>query len=78
MTFAQKGSIAIAIGILGFTLNLIGFEPNEVQSEKTISSMKSIMSLIPALGVAISFVIIYFYPIDSKKHKELLEQLENK
>ena len=78
MTFAQKGSIAIAIGILGFTLNLIGFEPNEAQSEQTISSMKSIMSLIPALGVAISFVIIYFYPIDSEKHKELLEQLENK
>ncbi|RZO94878.1 MAG: MFS transporter [Gammaproteobacteria bacterium] len=78
MTFAQKGSIAIAIGILGFTLNFIGFEPNEVQSEQTISSMKSIMSLIPALGVAISFVIIYFYPIDSEKHKELLEQLKNK
>ena len=77
MTFAQKGSIALAITILGTTLNLIGFEPNEVQTKETIESMKSIMGLIPAFGVALSFVIIYFYPIDSKKHKELLEKLEN-
>ena len=58
-------------------LNLIGFVPNEVQTKETIESMKSIMGLIPAFGVALSFVIIYFYPIDSKKHKELLEKLEN-
>jgi GPH family glycoside/pentoside/hexuronide:cation symporter len=77
MTFAQKGSIALAITILGTTLNLIGFEPNEIQTKETIESMKSIMGLIPAFGVALSFVIIYFYPIDSKKHKELLEKLEN-
>ena len=40
--------------------------------------MKSIMGIIPAFGVALSFVIIYFYPIDSKKHKELLKKLNNK
>jgi len=40
--------------------------------------MKSIMSLIPTLRVVISFVIIYFYPIDSEKYKELLEKLKNK
>ena len=78
MTFAQKGSIALAISRLGTTLNLIGFEPNEVQSKETIESMKSIMGIIPAFGVALSFVIIYFYPIDSKKHKELLKKLNNK
>ena len=57
---------------------VIGFEPNEVQSKETIESMKSIMGIIPAFGVALSFVIIYFYPIDSKKHKELLKKLNNK
>tara|TARA_Y100000389_G_scaffold48641_1_gene43943 strand:+ start:5041 stop:6396 length:1356 start_codon:yes stop_codon:yes gene_type:complete len=76
MTFAQKGSIAFAIIILGIVLDFIGFQANEVQSEVTISNMKAIMTLIPSIGIALSLVIIYFYPIDAKMHKDLLRQLQ--
>tara|TARA_B100000579_G_C22815068_1_gene847396 strand:- start:74 stop:1429 length:1356 start_codon:yes stop_codon:yes gene_type:complete len=75
MTFAQKGSIAFAIIILGLVLDFIGFQANEVQSATTILNMKAIMTLIPSIGVALSLVIIYFYPIDAKMHKDLLRQL---
>ena len=73
MTFAQKGSIAFAIIILGIVLDFIGFQANEIQSEATIDNMKAIMTLIPAIGVALSLIIIYFYPIDAKMHKDLLQ-----
>ena len=76
MTFAQKGSIAFAIIILGIALDFIGFQANEIQSENTISNMKAIMTIIPSMGIAISLVIIYFYPIDAKMHKDLLRQLQ--
>tara|TARA_B100000965_G_C19556440_1_gene742443 strand:+ start:215 stop:1579 length:1365 start_codon:yes stop_codon:yes gene_type:complete len=76
MTFAQKGSIAFAIIILGLVLDFIGFQANEVQSATTILNMKAIMTLIPSIGVALSLVIIYFYPIDAKMHKDLLKQLQ--
>ena len=76
MTFAQKGSIAFAIIILGVVLDAIGFQANEIQSKNTIEDMKAIMTLVPSIGVAISLIIIYFYPIDAKMHKELLEQLK--
>jgi len=76
MTFAQKGSIAFAIIILGIVLDFIGFQANEVQSDGTISNMKAIMTLIPSIGIALSLVIIYFYPIDAKMHKDLLRQLQ--
>ena len=76
MTFAQKGSIAFAIIILGIVLDFIGFEANQIQTTSTISDMKSIMTLIPALGVGMSLIIIYFYPIDAKMHKELLAKLQ--
>ena len=76
MTFAQKGSIAFAIIILGLVLDFIGFQANEVQSDTTILNMKAIMTLIPSIGVALSLVIIYFYPIDAKMHKDLLRQLQ--
>ena len=76
MTFAQKGSIAFAIIILGIVLDFIGFQANEAQSDGTISNMKAIMTLIPSIGIALSLVIIYFYPIDAKMHKDLLRQLQ--
>ena len=57
MTFAQKGSIAFAIIILGIVLDFIGFQANEIQSENTISNMKAIMTIIPSMGIAISLVI---------------------
>ena len=76
MTFAQKGSIAFAIIILGMVLDLIGFQANEIQSDLTISNMKTIMTLIPCIGITLSLVIIYFYPIDTKMHKDLLEKLQ--
>ena len=76
MTFAQKGSIAFAIIILGLVLDAIGFQANEIQTESTIADMKAIMTLIPIVGIASSLVIIYFYPIDAKMHKELLKHLK--
>ena len=76
MTFAQKGSIAFAIIILGMVLDLIGFQANEIQSDLTISNMKTIMTLIPCIGITLSLVIIYFYPIDKKMHKDLLKKLQ--
>ena len=76
MTFAQKGSIAFAIIILGLVLDAIGFQANEIQTESTIADMKAIMTLIPIVGIASSLIIIYFYPIDAKMHKELLRQLK--
>ena len=76
MTFAQKGSIAIAVLILGWVLDAIGYQANQVMSAATVDNMKIIMTLIPILGISCSLIIIYFYPIDSKMHKDLLRQLK--
>jgi len=75
MTFAQKGAIAFAAVILGIILTKIGFEPNEIQTEQTLESLKNLMSLIPLIGVFISFVLVYFYPIDREFHKKLIDEI---
>ena len=62
--------------VFSIVLSFIGFEANQPQTEETVQSMKTIMTLIPLLGVATSVLIIYQYPIDSRVHKELLESLE--
>lgn len=78
MTFAQKSSIAVAALILGFLLSGIGFEPNQIQSEETISGMKFMMSWIPVCGIIISLVLMYFYPISTKFHGELLQRIKER
>ena len=78
MTFAQKGAIAIAVFILGIALTNIGFEPNQEQSTETIEALKNLMSIIPLVGVFISFVLLYFYPIDKAFHRKLIQDIENR
>ena len=78
MTFAQNSSIAVAALILGFLLSGIGFEPNQIQSEETISGMKFMMSWIPICGIIISLVLMYFYPISTKFHRELLQRIKER
>ena len=78
MTFAQKSSIAVAALFLGFLLSGIGFEPNQIQSKETISGMKFMMSWIPICGIIISLVLMYFYPISTKFHRELLQRIKER
>tara|TARA_B100001029_G_C15063885_1_gene461490 strand:- start:6110 stop:7468 length:1359 start_codon:yes stop_codon:yes gene_type:complete len=78
MTFAQKGAIALAALFLGMALTQIGFEPNEAQSEQTLSKLKFIMTWIPLTGIFLSLVMVYFYPIDKDFHQELLNEIEKR
>ena len=78
MTFAQKGAIAFAAVILGMALTAIGFEPNQVQTQETLDGLKSLMTWIPLAGACISFILVYFYPIDKAFHKKLIQDIEDK
>ena len=75
MTFAQKGAIAFAAILLGMALTQIGFEPNQIQSEETLSGLKFIMTWIPLTGIFISFILVSFYPIDKSFHQKLIHEI---
>ena len=78
MTFAQKGGIAISALILGVLLTNIGFVPNTIQTEETLENLKALMTFIPLSGVVLSFILVYFYPIDSKFHKKLIREINER
>ena len=78
MTFAQKGGIAISALILGVLLTNIGFVPNTIQTEETLENLKTLMTFIPLSGVVLSFILVYFYPIDSKFHKRLIREINER
>ena len=78
MTFAQKGGIAISALILGVLLTNIDFVPNTIQTEETLENLKTLMTFIPLSGVVLSFILVYFYPIDSKFHKKLIREINER
>ena len=78
MTFAQKGGIAISALILGVLLTNIDFVPNTIQTEETLENLKILMTFIPLSGVVLSFILVYFYPIDSKFHKKLIREINER
>ena len=78
MTFAQKGGIAISALILGVLLTNISFVPNTIQTEETLENLKTLMTFIPLSGVVLSFILVYFYPIDSKFHKKLIREINER
>ena len=78
MTFAQKGGIAISALILGVLLTNIGFVPNAIQTEETLENLKTLMTFIPLSGVVLSFMLVYFYPVDSKFHRKLIREINER
>ena len=78
MTFAQKGGIAISALILGVLLTNIGFVPNTIQTEETLENLKTLMTFVPLSGVVLSFMLVYFYPVDSKFHRKLIREINER
>ena len=54
------------------------YKQNQEQSEETLKALKNLMSIIPLIGVCISFALLYFYPIDKNFHEKLIKDIENR
>ena len=74
-TFAQKAAVGINALILGGLLSVIGFEANTVQSDDTLTAMKAIMALIPALGTLLIFWFLRGYRLDRTTHRAIQTSL---
>lgn len=78
VSLAQKIALGIAVGLLGFLLESIGFSANQAQTPETLQSLIYIMTLIPAFGALLSAVIIWFYPLNNQMHSKIVEEIENR
>jgi GPH family glycoside/pentoside/hexuronide:cation symporter len=84
MVFLQKTSIAVAIFLVGRGLSLAGYiTPTEavqapVQPESALASIRLFIGPVPAVILAISLVVVYFYPISRQRHLEAREELASR
>jgi GPH family glycoside/pentoside/hexuronide:cation symporter len=77
-SMSQKFGWAIGTAVTGWLLAFFGFEANAVQSEETIDGIKMFLSILPAIGTALSVFFISMYPLSEKKMSEITKELQAK
>jgi glycoside/pentoside/hexuronide:cation symporter, GPH family len=70
-SFAKQLALGLNGALLGWLLIAIDYTPNQPQTEATLWGLKAIMAAIPLMGVAISAVLVWHYPLDQKFHRGL-------
>lgn len=76
VSLAQKTSLALGAGLLGETLDAVGFVPNAAQSPETLRAIGATMVAVPATFALIAGACILFYPLDARTHGRLVSVLK--
>jgi len=75
LSFANKASLAIGGGLLGWLLGEIGYTAGAVQSQETLDGIRKTLVFIPAGGFLLSAAVIAFFPVSTERHKEAIAGL---
>lgn len=74
-TFINKMSGALSAALGSYLLTFIGYVPNVEQSEAALKGIWNMVSLIPAIGYAGMFIVIFaFYKLTDSEVKRMLNE----
>jgi len=77
LSFAQKASIGFGAFLVGITLDLIGYVPNEIQTEGALLGIRTMVAVMPFIGAVITAAIMWFYPIDAEFHARMVKDIRS-
>jgi len=63
-SMSQKFGWTIGGAMAGWLLGYYGFKANELQNEDTLSGIRLMLSIFPAIGTVLGAFIMYFYPLN--------------
>lgn len=69
---AKKLAAALGVGSALWVLGRTGYQPNVVQSESVVLSLRLLYALIPSLCNAAALILALRYPIDRQAHHRLM------
>jgi sugar (glycoside-pentoside-hexuronide) transporter len=75
-TLAFKWASAVASGIAGVSLQLLGYVPNQPQSAATIAGIKLLYGPVPAALMVLAFVVFWRFPLTRERHAEIRSALD--
>ena len=73
--FAQKLGLAVGAGLAGYILALFGFVANEVQTDTSITGIRFMFSIVPAILAVMGAAVIAFYRLDSARVRQVEQDL---
>lgn len=74
-SFANKLATAICGGIAGYGLDIIGYVPNQVQSNSTVFGFRVLLTWVPIVLILMSIPIFSRYELNAKVMKQMKEEL---
>jgi GPH family glycoside/pentoside/hexuronide:cation symporter len=75
-TLAFKWASAVASGIAGVALQLLGYVPNQPQSPETIAGIRLLYGPVPAVLMVVAFVVFWRFPLTRERHAEIRAVLD--
>lgn len=73
ISFARKSTVALFIWFIGIILSLVGYVPDQVQTEHALFGIRLLYAAGVAFFLFLSVLGAYFLPMTRKRH-ELLKQ----
>ncbi len=75
LTFVSKLKMGAASFFVGMVLTFSGYIPNMDQTPEALNGIMLTMTLLPALGAAMSVIPMLFYKLTDADHEKFIEQL---
>lgn len=78
LNMIDKVGIALAVGIAFPLLDLIGFDPQTTNTPETLNLLLAIYVIPATVAMLVAGIVVWGYPIDEKKQKEMQETLSSR
>jgi GPH family glycoside/pentoside/hexuronide:cation symporter len=78
ISFIQKAALGVSVGVLGELLGAVGYVANQPQTGETLTAMRTIMTLSPAVLALAGAAIISRYPLSNERHGALVALLQQR
>lgn len=74
--FFLKAALGLGAGLFGWALGAVGYVPNQPQTPETLAGLKTIMVVLPMIGVAGAGLAMWFYPLRRGDHEAIVRVLQ--
>jgi GPH family glycoside/pentoside/hexuronide:cation symporter len=75
-TFVQKSAAGLTAIVLGFVLQMVGFEPNVEQTQVTKWTILGLYGAVPAACFAVGAFLLLRFQLNEREHAEVRARLE--
>jgi len=77
-SFIDKAAVGIAVFVGMYSLDIMGYVPNQDQTLRVFWTLKVLYSILPAICFAGCCYLLRHYPIDQREHERIRAEIEKR